>query len=230
VLLNIIRLDFALKVRSVGTVADSLKDHHSRPPVTDTGSCDPAFVVKVGGRGRCTASSNSWLRALTERLIDEQVGWQCRSGWEDGWCWLGSRGSLWGISYQDAGRSQNWAPPALPPMQVMIVLPYTDDRQPINISISDPNTTDVGCALTPSFPFASRSVLPTRWSMNLADRHRLLVWPSSISRQCRSAYDDTPGNNIYLLWNTPLAPLYCMHTARTLRTVRHFWGALETQD
>ncbi len=60
-------------------------------------------------------------------------------------------------------------------MQVMIVLPYTDDRQPINISISDPNTTDVGCALTPSFPFASRSVLPTRWSMNLADRHRLLV-------------------------------------------------------
>ena len=60
-------------------------------------------------------------------------------------------------------------------MQVMT--PYTDDRQPINISISDPNTdtTDVGCALTPSFPFASRSVLPTRWSMNLADRHRLLV-------------------------------------------------------
>jgi len=84
VLLDIIRLDFALKVRSVGTVADSLKDHHSRPPVTDTGSCEAAFVVKVGGRRRCTASSNSWLRALTERLIDEQVGWQCRSGWEDG--------------------------------------------------------------------------------------------------------------------------------------------------
>lgn len=46
---------------------------------------------------------------------------------------------------------------------------------PTNISISDLNTTDVSCALTPSFPFESRSVLPTRWSMNLADRHRLLV-------------------------------------------------------
>jgi len=75
VLLDIIRLYFVLKVRFVGTVVDSLEDHHSRPPVTDTGSCD-----KVGGLRRCTASSNSW----TERLIDEQVGWQCRSGWEDG--------------------------------------------------------------------------------------------------------------------------------------------------
>lgn len=48
-LLDIIRLDFVLKVRFVGTVVDSLEDHHSRPPVTDTGSCEPAFVVKVGG-------------------------------------------------------------------------------------------------------------------------------------------------------------------------------------